>query len=148
MKVTNIKGRHLSLIWIQRPKNTKNFHYLPSPGLAALGLEDASQQAQELRVVDERLDNIASARANLAQGVKGGIALDQGRIRKLRNDDLHKLRDEGHSVFSSNAGQLAQAHQNIRRDRWVGIVCFRQQRLEHRERIWLDEPLRGTDEER
>lgn len=77
-------------------------------------------------MLDQRLDHVSRARAQLSEGMEGGIALLQRWIRQFRNNDLHQFRYVRHDVLATNAGKLAEAHQDIRGNRGVDVAGLRQ----------------------
>ena len=58
--------------------------------------------------------------------MEGSVAFLQRWIRQLRDNDLHQFRYVRHHVLTTNAGKLAEAHQDIRGNRGVDVAGLRQ----------------------
>jgi len=97
-------------------------------------------------MVDKWHNDISGARADLSKSVQGGISLDKGWIRQPRNYHLHEFRNMRHGIFTSNACQFSEAHENISRNSGIAIIGFLEKHAEHWEGIRLYESLSGADE--
>lgn len=98
-------------------------------------------------MVDQRLDDVSSARADLPKGMQGSIPFHESWVRETQNDDIHEIGDVPYDSFTTDTRKFTECHEDIGGHSRVRIAGFRKKYTNHRDSILLDKALCCIDEE-
>lgn len=134
-----------------RVESTQDPHYLycfPSHLLILFTSQYPSQNTEKIWEVLERFDDVGSVATHASERANGCIA---PRCRRLVLEgvynNVHDILNMGRQVLPTDARKAADARENARRNRYVGILRFRKENFKNGYDVWSNKPLDfGHDE--